>query len=86
MSRMVVMPAPMWQQDELVTLKPNETKGIALSADKRLPANSMISVSLREADSSGNTPPAATASQGKNTATPAQISRVPVFINPGVAS
>ena len=50
-SRVIRMPMVLWQQEQIVTLQPNEAKVVALGASTNLPPNSMISVSLREADS-----------------------------------
>ena len=49
-SRVIRMPMVLWQQEQVVTLQPNETKVVALGASTNLPPNSLISVSLREAD------------------------------------
>ena len=48
LSRVISMPTVLWQQEQVVTLPPQETKVLALCAGTNLPANSMISVSLRE--------------------------------------
>ncbi len=48
LSRVISMPTVLWQREQVVTLQPNETKVFALSASTNLPANSVISVSLRE--------------------------------------
>ena len=48
LSRVIRLPMVMWQQEQVVTLKPNETKVIALCASTNLPPNSVISVSLGE--------------------------------------
>ena len=50
LSRVIRLPMVLWQQEQIVRLEPNETKVVALCASTNLPANSMISVSLREAD------------------------------------
>jgi hypothetical protein len=47
-SRVIRMPAVLWQQEQVVSLKPNETKTYVLCAATNLPANSVISVSLKE--------------------------------------
>jgi hypothetical protein len=48
MSRMGPRPKVLWQRQQIVTLQPNETKALTLSASTNLPANSVISVSLGE--------------------------------------
>lgn len=48
LSRVIRLPMVMWQQEQVVTLQPNETKVIALCASTNLPPNSVISVSLRD--------------------------------------
>jgi hypothetical protein len=48
LSRVIRMPAVLWQQEQIVTLQPKETKVLALCAGTNLPPNSVISVSLRE--------------------------------------
>jgi hypothetical protein len=48
-SRMVVLPAPLWQKTCPMTLKPKETKVIPLVTATKLPQNSTISVTLRAA-------------------------------------
>lgn len=45
-SRMVMIPQPFWQKSCPVTLKPNETKTIALDTKTKLPENSTINVML----------------------------------------
>ena len=47
-SRVIRMPSVLWQREQLVSLKPNETKTYVLCAATNLPANSVISVSLKE--------------------------------------
>ena len=47
-SRGPLLPQVLWQQGQVVTLQPNETKVLALCASTNLPANSVISVSLQE--------------------------------------
>ena len=49
-SRVIRMPTVLWQQEQVVTLQPNETKVLTLCSTTNLPANSIISVSLREQD------------------------------------
>ena len=49
MSRMVVVAAPLWQKTCPVTLKPNETKVIALDTTTKLPQNSTINIILETA-------------------------------------
>jgi hypothetical protein len=51
LSRAMVMPQVLWQQEEIVMLKANETKVIPLTARTNLPANALISVQLRNLDS-----------------------------------
>jgi len=48
LSRVIRLPKVLWQQEQVVTLQPNETKVLALCASTNLPANSVISVSVRE--------------------------------------
>jgi hypothetical protein len=48
LSRVIRLPNVLWQQEQVVTLQPNETKVIALRASTNLPPNSVISVALRE--------------------------------------
>lgn len=47
MSRMVVGAAPIWKKSCPVTLKPNETKVIALDTMTKLPQNSTINIVLQ---------------------------------------
>jgi hypothetical protein len=49
LSRMVAMPQMLWQKTCPVTLKPNETKVIALDSTTKLPQNSTINVILQMA-------------------------------------
>ena len=53
LSRVIRMPSTLWQQEQVVTLKPGETKVYGLSTRTNLPANNLISVSLREVDPKG---------------------------------
>lgn len=48
LSRVISLPTVLWQREQVVTLQPNESKVFALCASTNLPANSVISVSLRE--------------------------------------
>jgi hypothetical protein len=48
LSRVIRMPSMLWQQEQVVTLKPGETRVYGLSTRTNLPAFSLISVSLRE--------------------------------------
>jgi hypothetical protein len=48
MSRVGPRPKVLWHREQIVTLKPNETKTVNLGASTNLPANSVISVSLGE--------------------------------------
>jgi len=48
-SRLVGIPAPLWEKTCPVTLKPNETKVIALDTTTKLPQNSTINLILRTA-------------------------------------
>ena len=50
LSRVIRLPMVMWQQEQVVTLQPEETKVLTLCASTNLPPNSVISVSLREQD------------------------------------
>ena len=48
LSRTIRLPLVLWQQEQVLTLKPKETKVVALCASTNLPPKSVISVSLRE--------------------------------------
>jgi len=48
MSRVPRLPAALWQQQQPLVLQPNETKVIRLAVPAKLPANSMVAVSLAE--------------------------------------
>jgi hypothetical protein len=48
LSRVIRLPTVLWQQEQIVTLNPDETKVLALCASTNLPPNSMISVALGE--------------------------------------
>ena len=48
LSRVIRLPTVLWEQEQVVTLQPNETKVLALCASTNLPPNSVISVFLRE--------------------------------------
>ena len=48
LSRLAPLPTVLWQQEQIVTLQPKETKVFALCASTNLPPNSVISVTLRE--------------------------------------
>lgn len=50
LSRVIRLPMVLWQQEQVVSLEPSETKVVTLCASTNLPANSIISVSLREAN------------------------------------
>jgi hypothetical protein len=50
MSRVEIMPTMLWQQHQTLALKPKETKVITVATQKKLPANTMVSVSLGEVD------------------------------------
>jgi hypothetical protein len=50
LSRVIRLPKVLWQQEQFVSLQPQETKMLALCASTNLPPNSVISVSLREHD------------------------------------
>ena len=52
MSRVPRLPTALWQQHETLTLKPHETRAVAISTSKKLPAKSMIGVSLQESSPS----------------------------------
>lgn len=47
-SRMLPVPAMLWQQECTFTLAPSETKTLTLTANTNLPANSVISVSIQD--------------------------------------
>jgi len=48
LSRVIRLPKVLWQQEQVITLQPRETKLLTLCARTNLPPNSVISVSLRE--------------------------------------
>ncbi len=48
LSRVIRLPMVLWQQEQVVKLEPRETKVLTLCASTNLPANSLISVALRE--------------------------------------
>ena len=48
LSRVIRLPMVLWQQEQVVTLQPKETKVLALCASTNLPPNSVIAVSLRD--------------------------------------
>ena len=48
LSRVIRLPQVLWQQEQIVTLQPKETKVFALHASTNLPPNSVITLSLRE--------------------------------------
>jgi hypothetical protein len=48
LSRTVRLPSVLWQQQQVVSLQPRETKVLALATSTNLPPNSMVNVSLRE--------------------------------------
>jgi hypothetical protein len=50
LSRVISIPAVMWQKEQVVTLQPNERKTFTLCAGTNLPPNKVFSVSLREPD------------------------------------
>ena len=58
-SRMVVMPAKIWEKTCHLTLNPNETKTVAIKTDTKLPANSTIEVLLAPVGENVSTAPAA---------------------------
>lgn len=47
-SRVIRIPLVLWRQEQIVSLKPDETKVYALCAGTNLPPKSIISVSLRD--------------------------------------
>jgi hypothetical protein len=51
LSRVVLMPVVLWQEEWSLKLEPNETRVFTFTARTNLPANSVISVSLSEANS-----------------------------------
>ena len=51
LSRVPRRAAALWQQYLTLSLKPNETRVVTVPANKKLPANSMVAVSLRESES-----------------------------------
>jgi hypothetical protein len=53
LSRVIRLPAVLWQQEQVVTLNPNETKVLALRASTNLPPNSVISVALGDPGQKG---------------------------------
>jgi hypothetical protein len=50
LSRVPRLPSALWQQNLTLTLNPNETTVVSLPARTKLPANSMIAVSLHESE------------------------------------
>jgi len=53
---MIRIPTVLWQEKLALTLGPNETRMITLTANTNLPANSAITVSLSETNSTGKMP------------------------------
>lgn len=51
LSRVIRLPSVLWQQSQTLALNPNEAKSVVVSTKTKLPANSLISVSLQESDS-----------------------------------
>ena len=49
-SRVIRLPNVLWQQEQVVSLLPKETKILTLCVGTNLPANSLIAVSLRGPD------------------------------------
>lgn len=50
LSRVVRLPSVLWQEQPSLVLQPHETKVISLPARTKLPANTLISVSLQQSD------------------------------------
>ena len=50
MSRVPRIPSALWQQNETIVMQPYETKAIIIPVSAKLPAKSMIGVTLREVD------------------------------------
>ena len=75
-SRAIRMPLVLWQQEQIVSLEPNETKTYVLCATTNLPANSVISVSLREQSQTQTQPAAGIAALSFSTVTPQPTARL----------
>jgi hypothetical protein len=50
MSRVMRLPSALWQQNQLVELQAHETKVLRIPVAAKLPANSMIAVSLQDSN------------------------------------
>jgi hypothetical protein len=62
MARVILMPSVLCQRQECITLNPRETKVLAMCANTNLPANRVITVTLRALEPKGaTTPPQITA-------------------------
>jgi hypothetical protein len=71
LSRAVRVPLVLWQQEQVVTLNPKETKVLALCATTNLPPNSLISVLLRESGEGAAQAPLGITAFSFSTAAPA---------------
>ena len=76
LSRVIRLPTVLWQQEQVVRLKPNEKKVLALCASAKLPPNSMISVSLREPGEKGGVVPLGVAALSFSTVVPQTLATV----------
>ncbi len=53
LSRVASVPSILWQQQQIVSVQPNEKKVLTLSVSTNLPVNKEFSLALREADEKG---------------------------------
>ena len=78
MARVILLPLVLWQQEQVVTLKPKETKVLALCANTNLPAGRVFSVSLRDLDQKAAQVPAGIMALNFSTAAPDKVPGVAV--------
>jgi hypothetical protein len=76
LSRVIRLPAVLWQQQQVVTLNPNETKVLALCASTNLPPNSVIFVALGEPGQKGGPVPLGIAALSFSTVVPKALPAV----------
>jgi hypothetical protein len=79
LSRVLLMPAVLWQEQRALTLGPNETKVFTFNARTNLPASSSISVSLSEVD---GLPQTAAADHPERST----VSPLPLLSGPGIVA
>jgi hypothetical protein len=72
LSRVIRLPSELWRQDQVVSLRPNETRVYALCAKTNLPPASVISVSLQDLELQPPRPLAPTVAQVMQTNSPIQ--------------